>query len=178
MKWIKLFEELEFTATKDKFELLINGKNIKKYSIKVDEDNYIVEFSKMIDNIWLRDYDDELNSRSNPIEVNKKPLAILNAITSITKDFIKNNNPGGIIIEHISMESEKKYKNILNKRANINKRYLSQIPNYELHYYNELVPNGIKTITYMTTKENFLTNPFDLLAKKYFYPGKYRKILT
>ena len=67
--------------------------------------------------------------------INKNPYAILETVTKITEDFIKEYNPDVILIQHLTKNNEKLGWGKLNQRAKANYKYLKNIEGYKLNYF-------------------------------------------
>ena len=145
MKYIKFFENLDiFKKTYEdnyvvsysfSFEELIFDVHFTKFKYRRPKD-----FSKYLClndyNIYNREYNVRSNDSFKLINKNR-PFKIISIVTEITKKFIDEYNPDVIKIYHIDNNlenSEKSYD--LNNRAKLNYRYLKNIKNYKLEYYN------------------------------------------
>jgi hypothetical protein len=171
MLFLKCFEH--FTEKEVDFKLVINKPDNKIYNLAIDDIIYYVEFSLYEKNIWLREYD---TKKGELEQVNKNPFNIVSGITQVTKDFIKNNNPNAIFIQHIPMNNENQYKPQLNKRAKINYNYLKNISGYKLEYYNQLTSGQLTTVCYMVKPTFIEKYPFAEFAKNYLFDDKGKRI--
>lgn len=132
MKFIKTYEELTFTQNDTTFKRIGDT----KYTTIVDDIEYKVSFDKAFidyyNSCWTREYDIK-NKDIGFSQVNKNPLKIVNAITNVTKDFLKEKSVEVLIIQHVNMKGENNIKGI-NKRAKINSYYLKQLDGYNVQY--------------------------------------------
>lgn len=163
MKYLKLFEEIDFT--------LFKNKNVYLYNLTIEDIPFYVRFLSTIKNkVYIRRYNKDSPEDSFETGYGKKD-AILSAITEITKQFIKDVKPNCIVIPHIAMSFESGDLDVPNKRAKMNYEYLKNIPSYNIEYYNALYKTnrGIeKTETYcFLSKEGYTPDVKFLMPKTY-----------
>lgn len=164
MKYLKLFEEIDFTLDKNQFVYL--------YKTIIDDIPFYVRFLKSVKNkVYVRRYNEDSPEDKFKTGYGKKE-AILAGITDITKQFIKDVKPNCVIIPHISMKFESGELNEPNKRAKMNYEYLKNIAGYNLEYYNTLYKsNGEeKTLTYcFLTKDGYIPDIKLLMPQNSIY---------
>ncbi len=138
-KYYKYNEELTFTKSVSTFKR-VDKSNSVKYTTNVDRIKYSVHidkaFTSLYKSTWTRSYDDVSNTDFGYSQVNKNPLNIINAITNITEDFLVYKNVDVLIIQHVNMDNENSIIDCINKRAKINYKYLKDIKNYNIIYFN------------------------------------------
>jgi hypothetical protein len=164
MKYIKLFEEIDFTLDKNKFVYL--------YRFTIDELDFYVRFLKSIkDKVYIRRYNVDTPQDTFKTGYGKKD-AILRAVSDITIQFIKDVKPNCIVIPHIGMSFEEGDLNEPNKRAKMNYEYLKNISGYYVEYYNTLYKSGNKekTMTYcFLSKNGYKPEIYLLIPENYKY---------
>ena len=175
MKYIKCFEEINIIPKESIFQIVLNKPDNIIYNIDIDGIIFYVDFSKYKNtNVWLEEYDVK-SEEHNFEQLNKKPLNIINGVTNIIKDFIKNNNPDALIIPNIPMDNETEYKNELNKRARINHIFL-KLNNYVIEYHNEFKSGYLTTVCYIVKPEFLKDNPFIKIVDMFDPKHKYRQV--
>jgi len=164
MRYLKLFKvfstqekisedyNIDFTEIKSKNDSIA-------YTVTVDGNDFLVIFSRVIDNVYSRSYKRTNVKGESYSAINANPYKIIETITEITKDFIKKHAPSAIIISHIPTIKDKEK---INKRAKLSYRYLKNIDDYKLNYFND----GTYFNTCILSKINFniknLIDPSDL----------------
>ena len=183
MKYIKLFEAFDLS---EKVNFTVNNyENLIEYLFNIDNYKFRVSFKLEDDDItWERSYKvinygqgyQTFNSKDN---MAKK---IISAVNYITNDFINQNKPDIVYINHILMEykdesgkllkKEVMLSNKLNKRARINYQYLKNLDcikngEYGLKYFNFINSTEGYTACYIYNKklENRLNNLFSNLVE-------------
>lgn len=172
-----LNEELTFTRIKHPFEIVKLDSREATYTTVVDGIKYNIEFDKafldIYDNAWARGYD-VFGNKEDYLQTNKNPLNIINAITCITEDFLNRNNVDVLVIQHINMDNEVVTDKI-NKRANINFKYLKDISGYKTKYFNVVYDvKSLQSICLLYRNDidiNLIIDYFNTL------PGKHIEIL-
>lgn len=142
MKYLKLFEEIDFTLDKNKFVYI--------YRFNVDELKFYVRFLASVKNkVYILRYNEDTEEDKFRTGYGKKEK-ILSSVTEIIKKFIEEAKPNCIVIPNIAMSFEEGELEGLNKRAQMNYEYLKNISGYYLEYYNTLYNYGNiqKTLTY------------------------------
>lgn len=180
MKYIKLFEELNFDRNIPiDFKTNI-GNNKIEYKFFFTERLFCVKFGrydfKNLDTkedytLWERSYGLQYPNglmKTNELHLKlNKLMDLISIVSDITIDFIKNNNPGILLIKHENMEEEYDNKKIeivdygkMNKRSKINYQFFKNklSSKYKISYYSY----GNGTISKLTNcniyKEDNLQN--------------------
>ena len=157
MKYLKLFEEIDFTLDKNKF--------VHIYRFNVDELKFYARFLASVKNkVYVLRYNEDTEGDKFKTGYGKKDK-ILYSVTEIIKQFISDTKPNCIVIPNIAMSFEEGELEGLNKRAQMNYEYLKNIPGYYLEYYNNLYKSGIfeKTLTYCFLIKDGYTPDINLL---------------
>jgi hypothetical protein len=168
MKYLKLFEEIDFTLDKNKFVYL--------YNTTIQNIPFYVRFLATIkNNVYIRRYGKDSTEEEFKTGYGKKE-AILSGITEITLHFIEDVNPNCIVIPHMSMIFEEGKLEGLNKRAKMNYEYLKNISGYHLEYYNSIyLSNKVeKTLTYCFIIKDGYTPDINLLMPS---NREYKKVI-
>jgi len=151
MRYIKLFEELDFNRTTN-VNWKINEEDwVVDYTFKFIGKTFVVKFhqerlTKYIKNeedeilVWYRDYGIK-DEKGRPLFIEiglttKNLLDLLQIVTNITLDFISKKNPEILLIKHANMDMEEVSSKHMNKRSRINYKFLkNKLSGYELKYY-------------------------------------------
>ena len=151
MKYIKIFELFNYTAYDSDFKLIktdgdLQGFKTIQYEFHIEDDIYECFFLKMEGELkYERLYRKKHGSFGQ--QVGKSAYKTIAIVSEITINFLKIINPNIIHIDHMNMRDEK-YTGDINKRARINRQYLSKVlpKNYTLEY----IPNVKGTECYIT----------------------------
>jgi len=185
MKYIKLFEAFDLPE-KINFKSIKSVDNIE-YDFNIDNYEFRVSFKLDDDDItWERSYKVINYGEGYQTFDSKDNMAkkIVSAVNYITNDFINQNKPDIVYINHILMEykdengkllkKEVMSSNNLNKRARINYQYLKNLDcikndKYGLKYFNFINSTEGYTACYIYNKEleNKLNNLFSNLNEIY-----------
>jgi hypothetical protein len=133
MRYLKLFETFE----KPKWQMNIDN-GIYNYYFNIQDMWFHLTFKKVktLDNVWERNYEEETR-KTQDIFLGKNAAAIFPVIKDITEDFIKQEYPDMIVMEHLPMRNEEgEVLQVLNKRAKYNYVGLKTIIGYHLQYFN------------------------------------------
>ena len=159
MKYIKYFEasNYEFDIIEDR------PSGYVQYIADVDGHIYEIEFIHhewcMPEGIYYREF-----SLKGDHEIPKNAFSVGNCIADVTKDFIKNKHPNGIVIPHVSEKNEKIGK-ILNQRAKLGYRYLKNIPGYRISYYRTIM--DLETVYCYICRDNYDTPLYKIKGIKH-----------
>ena len=96
MKYLKLLEDYNVP-----FKELPNKNDNIEFLFTIDKDNFKVVFIETKNNVYERSYK-RINAPGHSYStVNGNPYKIIETVTNITKDFIKNYDPNAIVISQL-----------------------------------------------------------------------------